>query len=192
MTLRTGAEPMDGQPIGGVPIKRALPVLIYHIFDKKDDWSFTRCSKSLNNRHHFSSQRKLLQKFQCRLEKNFNVKKKNRIGFQYGISYTCFATLDEYKCGFSVFRRLSSIWKVFNVSQGMWPVKMYKIELLRGDHSKGWVRMLPDMLLGYLDPPQSLLRETRYVWGYLILFVGRYAFSRVVFYFMYCLTTRDG
>lgn len=42
MTLRTGVEPMDGQPIGGVPIKRALPVLIYHIFDKKDDWSFTQ------------------------------------------------------------------------------------------------------------------------------------------------------
>lgn len=66
MTLRTGVEPMDGQPIVGVPIKRALPVLIYHIFDKKDDWSFTRCSKSLNNRYLFSSQRKLLQKFQCR------------------------------------------------------------------------------------------------------------------------------
>lgn len=66
MTLRTGVEPMDGQPIVGVPIKRALPVLIYHIFDKKDDWSFTRCSKSLHNRYLFSSQRKLLQKFQCR------------------------------------------------------------------------------------------------------------------------------
>lgn len=86
MTLRTGVEPMDGQPIVGVPIKRALPVLIYHIFDKKDDWSFTRCSKSLNNRYLFSSQRKLLQKFQCRLEKYFNVFEK-KIGLAFNMEY---------------------------------------------------------------------------------------------------------
>lgn len=48
MTLRTGVEPMDGQPIGCVPIKPALTVLIYHIFDKRTEVSQDVANHSIN------------------------------------------------------------------------------------------------------------------------------------------------